>query len=162
MENAEFCENIRQYEEVMYAVAFSILRNDADCADAISESIVKAYMSREELKNKKVFKSWILKILHNTAMDMLRKKCDTVDIDDQYELSDERVTSEGLQTKIALRDAVDSLKQPYRTVVTLYYYSDMTVSEIANITCVTVPNVKKQLSRARDMLREILNKEDFF
>ena len=62
--------------------------------------------------------------------------------------------------KNELREAVNSLKQPYRTVVVLFYYENLSVSKIAQITNTNVVAVKKQLSRARKMLREIL-KEDF-
>lgn len=57
-------------------------------------------------------------------------------------------------------EAVNSLKQPYRTVVVLFYYENLSVSKIAQITSTNMVTVKKQLSRARKMLREIL-KEDF-
>ena len=51
-------------------------------------------------------------------------------------------------------------KQPYRTVTILYYYEDLSISEIPKITDTTVIAVKQQLSRARKQLRELLE-EDF-
>ena len=159
--NDEFCEKIRLYENAMYALAFSILRNDTDAADAISESIVKAYCNLNSLKNDLAFKPWILKIVHNTSLEIARKKCVTVDIDEQYDLSDDSLSGD-LSTKLVLRDVVEKLNQPYRTVVILYYYNCMSIIEIAKITGGSVVSVKKQLSRAREMLRKSLNKEDFF
>ena len=65
-----------------------------------------------------------------------------------------------ISARLTVREAVNSLKQPYRTVVVLFYYENLSVSKIAQITSTNMPAVKKQLSRARKMLREIL-KEDF-
>lgn len=155
----QFCENIQLCERTMYALAYAALRNDQDAADAIGEAIVRAYSHLDQLKKWDAFKPWILKILHNTCMEMLRRRRPTVDIEEQYDLE----TPEGhdVSTRLALRQAVEALEQPYRTVVTLFYYEDLSVAEIAQITGASVPAVKKQLSRAREMLRNSLQKEDF-
>lgn len=69
-------------------------------------------------------------------------------------------TEHSIETKLALKEAVESLKQPYRTVITLFYYEDLPINEISKITNTTTISVKQQLSRARKQLREIL-REDF-
>lgn len=69
-------------------------------------------------------------------------------------------TAPTADSRLSVRKAVESLRQPYRTVVTLFYYDNLSVSEIAKITGSSLASVKKQLSRAREMLRESL-KEDF-
>ncbi len=158
---ADFCENIRLCENAMYVLAFSILKNEDDAADAISESILKAYCNIDQLKDQRAFKPWLLKILHHTCVEMIRKNPTTVDIEDQYDLAD-HASSRDLSTKLVLSDAVQKLPQPYRTAVTLYYYENLTISDISKITGGSVTAVKKQLSRAREMLRTSLNKEDFF
>ena len=65
-----------------------------------------------------------------------------------------------LTENISLKNAVDSLKQPYRTAVVLFYYENLSVLQIAQITETTPAAVKQRLSRARNMLKELL-KEDF-
>ena len=155
----QFCEQIRQCEKAMYALAWSVLRSDQDAADAIGEAIVRAYSHLDQLKKKDAFKPWILKILHNTCLEMLRSRRPTVDIDQQYDL--EAPERHDVSTRLALRQAVEALEQPYRTVVILFYYEDLPVAEIAGITGASAAAVKKQLSRAREMLRSSLQKEDF-
>lgn len=161
IQNDEFCELVRLHEDAMYSLAYSILRNDQDAADAISESIVKAYCGVSQLKNRRAFKPWLLKIVNNTSLEMLRGKRPTVDLDDQFDVPEDSHSTD-LPTKLALRAAVDGLSQPYRTVVILFYYNNLSIIEIAAITGGTIIAVKKQLSRARTMLRESLSKEDFF
>ncbi len=157
----EFCENIRLYRDSMFALAFTIVRNEQDAADVVGEAVVRAYCNLHQLKNRHSFKSWILAIVHNTALEMLRKRCVTVDIDEQWDLA-EAPEKTDISTKLVLREAVEKLNPPYSTVVILYYYEEMSILEIAKITDASVVAVKKQLSRAREMLRKSLDKEDFF
>lgn len=154
-----FCENIRKNESGMYALAYSILRNQADATEAVSESVYRAYSRLDTLRSKAAFKTWILFIVHNTSIEMLRKSSRTVELE-QAEHIEEPESGVDVTTKLALRNAVESLNQPYRTVVVLYYYEDLSVSRIAKITGAQTAAVRQQLSRARKMLREIL-KEDF-
>ena len=51
----EFCEHIRLYEQAMYSLAFSIVRNESDAGEVISESIYRAYKNLDTLKKRKIF-----------------------------------------------------------------------------------------------------------
>ena len=155
----EFCELIRAHEKSMNSLAFSIVRNESDAAEVISESIYRAYKNLANLKAKNSFKPWILSIVHNTAVETVRKDCKVVTaneiIDVAYNSHEEDIT-----INHTIRNAVENLKQPYRTVVILFYYEDLSIAKIAQITGSNIVAVKKQLSRARNLLRQIL-KEDF-
>lgn len=149
----KFCENIRQWEGAMYGLAFSIVKNEADAGEVLSESIYRAYKNLDTLKNDRAFKAWILRIVHNTAVELIRRNSRTVPVEEVETLFVESAENE-ITTRLALREAVESLKQPYRTVVVLFYYENLSVAKIAQITGANVAAVKKQLSRARQMLRE--------
>lgn len=157
LDKDSFCELIRLHEKSMYALAFSIVRNDADAAEVISETIYRAYRNLASLKNMKAFKPWVLKIIHNTAVDYIRKNTKIVPLDD-IEMFDDSVESE-IVTTVSLWKAVDSLSLPYRTVIVLYYYEDLPIAQIANVTNTTIVTVKQRLSRARKQLRKILKEE---
>lgn len=154
-----FSEWIRLYEKPMYALAFSVVQNEADAGEVISESIYRAYRKIGTLKNERAFKPWILRIVHNTAVEMIRKNSKMLPTE-EIRCTAETGNEPDLTTKLALRDAVERLNQPYRTVVVLFYYESLSIPRIAQITGSNIVAVKKQLSRARKMLREAL-KEDF-
>lgn len=155
----EFCENIRLYEKSMYYLAYSIVNNEHDASEIISESIYRAYKSYTALKNKKAFKTWILRIVHNTAIEMIRKNSKVIPVEQMEETIVEDFKND-ITTKIVIREAVERLKQPYRTVTILFYYENLSIAKIAHITNSNVLAVRKQLSRSRKMLSEML-KEDF-
>ena len=155
-----FCECIRQHEKSMYALAFSILKNENDAADIMQEAILKAYCNMDNLQDKKKFKSWILSIVHNTAIDFLRKHQETVDIEDQWVISAPEPPID-MAAKLTVWEAVQKLKLPYQTVVILFYYDNLPIQKISEITSTPAVTVRQQLFRARKMLAKLLNKEDF-
>ena len=150
-----FCEHIRLCEKAMYSLAFSIVRNDSDAGEIISESIYRAYKNLDTLKNENSFKPWMLRIVHNTAVEMIRKNSKIITSEETPNIPDDNPENE-ITARLTIREAVNSLKQPYRTVVVLFYYENLSVPKISQITGATSVAVKKQLSRARKMLREIL------
>lgn len=154
----KFCEYIRQHENAMYSLALSITRNETDAGEVLSESIYRAYKNIHLLKNESAFKPWILRIVHNTAVEIIRKNSKMISMEEVPDAAYDNRND--LTTKLTLRDAVAGLSQPYRTVIVLFYYEDFPVSKIAQITDTNIVTVRKQLSRARKMLKEIL-KEDF-
>lgn len=153
-----FCEQIRLQEKAMYALALSLVRNEADAAEVISEAIFRAYKNLDTLKNIQAFKPWILRIVHNTAVELIRKNSKFISLDEAKIVFDSHENQ--IITSLSLKEAVQRLKQPYRTAVVLYYYEDLSLLQTARITNATIVTVKQRLSRARKQLREIL-KEDF-
>ena len=138
----------------MYSVAFSVLSNESDAADAISESIYRAYKSLDTLNNIYAFKPWLLRIVRNCAVELVRSNNNLLSIDD-VEVEESSSENE-IVTALTLRKAVEQLKQPYREVVVLFYFEDLSIAQISKITGASVVTAKQQLSRARKMLREML------
>ena len=149
-----FCRLVRQNEKAMYSVSFSILSNESDAADAISEALYRAYKNLDTLKNEYAFKPWILRIVRNCAVELVRSNKNLLSIDDVE--VEESSGENDIVTALTLRKAVEQLKQPYKEVVVLYYYEDLSIAQISKITGASVVTAKQQLSRARKMLREML------
>lgn len=154
----EFCDLIREYKNSIYYVAYSVVKNDADAEEIISESIYKAYSKLNTLTDTAAFKTWLLRIVHNTAVDYIKKNGKYFWVENQEETEEESKENE-IVTKLVVRDAVNQLRQPYRTIIGLYYFEDLSIEEIAKVTNKSQINIRKQLSRGRNMLKEILKGE---
>lgn len=148
-----FCDNIKNLENGMYRLSYSILKNEEDAQDAVQEAIYNAYKNLETLKDKRKFKSWIYKIVTNTSFEILRNKKNYIDIE-QENIPAEKID---IDTNLTLWKAVQGLEQPYRTTITLFYYEDMSIKEISEITGSKVDAIKKQLSRGRDKIKEVID-----
>lgn len=159
-EKVFFSEQIRIHEQSIYRLALSILKNEHDAADAMQDAILKAYSNLHTLQDKKKFKAWIMTIVHNTAIEHLRRQRSTVDIDTQYDLPTPPPPVDP-ETKQTVWSAVQRLKLSYREVILLFYYENYSIRQIADMTGQSGPTIRQQLYRARKQLASILNKEDF-
>ena len=148
-----FCDNIKYLENGMYRLSYSILRNETDAQDAVQEAIYKSYKNLESLKDKRKFKSWIYKIITNTSFEMLKNKKDYLDIE-QENVQEDKID---IDTNLTLWNVVQGLEQPYRTTITLFYYEDMSIKEISKITGTKIDAIKKQLSRGREKIKEVMS-----
>lgn len=147
-----FCDNLKNIENGMYRLSYSILKNETDAQDAVQEAIYKSYKNIDTLKDKRKFKSWIYKIVTNTSFEILKNNKNYLDIEDN-DIQAEKID---IDTNLTLWNAVQGLKQPYRTIITLFYYEDMSIKEISKITGTNTDTIKKQLSRGREKIKEVM------
>ena len=141
-------------ERQLYSTAKTILFSDQDCADAIQETIVKAFSKIDTLKNDKYARTWLIRILINECYNLVRKSSKFIsleDLEDRLELE-----SEKSKDYSELYAAVNSLKEELRLPVILYYIEDFSVREIAQILEISEGAVQKRLARARGKLRQEL------
>ncbi|MBQ7918726.1 MAG: sigma-70 family RNA polymerase sigma factor [Lachnospiraceae bacterium] len=150
MTNEEFVRLVSDAERSLYRVAKSILRNDEDCADAIQSAILNAFDKLDTLKQKKYFTTWLTRILINECYQIIRSRREQVSYEDYME------KQESPQENGEVYEAVMELEEIYRMPVVLYYIEGYSVKEVASILEISVSNVKVRLSRARNMLRDIL------
>lgn len=152
MKKEQLGELIIASEETMYRVAKSLLYNDADCADAIQEAIVKAFSKLHTLKEDTYAKTWLIKIVMNECYAIMRKEKRIISLDD-YQMEDKAAEQEVYSE---LYEAIFKLPEPVKLCVTLYYLEGYSVKEVAQILDITESAVKNRLLKARAVLKESL------
>ena len=141
-------------ERQLYSTAKTILFCDQDCADAIQETIVKAFSKIDTLKNDKYARTWLIRILLNECYNLVRRsgRCISLEnLEDRQEMNVEEAKDYS-----ELYATVNSLKEELRLPVILYYIEDFSVREIAQILEISEGAVQKRLARARGKLRQEL------
>lgn len=146
---------ILESSDSMYHVAKTLLQNDADCADAISETIVKAFAKLDTLRHDRYAKTWLIRILMNECYMTMRREKRIVSLAD-YPMEERAVEHEDYSD---LYRAILKLPADIRICVTLYYMEGYSVKEIAEMLEVTESTVKNRLARARRRLRNDLEPE---
>ena len=141
-------------ERHMYVTARSILSEDEDCADAIQETIVKAFSKINSLKQDAYAKTWLIRILINECYNVLRQKSRQIPMDMETEMAG-KVAAES-QDYSDLYRAVSRLQDELKLPVVLYYGEDFSVREIAQVLEISEGAVQKRLARARQKLKRIL------
>ena len=145
-------------ERQLYSTAKTILINDQDCADAIQETIVKAFSKIGTLRNDKYAKTWLIRILINECYTLLRKSSKLVSLEGMSEMTE--IEADQKTDYSDLYRAVNSLKEELRMPVILYYIEDFNIKEIAQILEITEGAVQKRLARARGKLKRNLQESE--
>lgn len=152
-----FTRRVQELKNPMYGLAIGILRNQEDAEDAIQNALILAYEHMDDLSMLEKFKPWMMRILANECYRIIKKRKFYTDIDETYDIADEKIAFE---EQVTLWEVVQNLKEEYRTVIVLFYYEGMSIREISGILEISEDNVKKRLSRARSKLKAFLEKEE--
>ena len=144
-------------------------------ADLTIETFGKAFMQLERYAPTGTFSSWLFSIGVNTYIDYLRKrKLETVPLSSiirtgeneviEYQIPSTQPNPEEemirRQRDVALKEVVAQLKEPYRQIVELRYYEDLSYEEIAARLKLPLGTVKVRLMRAKSLLAGMLKKGD--
>lgn len=141
-------------ERHMYVTARSILSEDEDCADAIQETIVKAFSKINSLKQDAYAKTWLIRILINECYNVLRQQSRQIPMDVEGEMAAKAAVEP--KDYSDLYRAVSQLQEDLRMPVVLYYGEDFSVREIAQVLEISEGAVQKRLARARQKLKCLL------
>ncbi len=150
-----FAQEVRELTDTAFAVAYLILGNRADCEDAMSQAILRAFEGRGKLKKRESFRAWFLRILRNEAYTLLRKRRRLTPVE---ELPEEAAPEGDSAGRLDLKAALAELTEEQRTSL-LLQQEGYDLTEIAEITDVPVGTVKSRISRAKKTLRAILEEK---
>ena len=141
-------------ERQLYSTAKAILCSDQDCADAIQETIAKAFSKIGTLRNDRYAKTWLTRILINECYAILRKSDRFVPLDEEN--GRVAMNLEPESDYMELYRALHSLKDELQIPMILYYIEGFSIREIAQVLEISEGAVQKRLARARGKLRQDL------
>ncbi len=136
--------------------AFWLARDRSVAEDVVQETLIRAWKSREELKDAAAARPWLLTIVRREYARLFeRKRLPTVDVDDAAIQDDPALASEGDAGVEDLRRAILQLPDEYREPLVMQVLGGLTTLEIAAELGLTQAAVLTRLFRARNKLREI-------
>ena len=148
-------EKVRKYSNMVYRLAFSILKNEADSEDIYQETFIEFYKNIRKLKSEEHEKAWLIRVTINNCNMLLRK---------QKTRREDEITEEIEDTKIEKNndvfEIVNKLPEKYRIVIYLFYYEGYKASEISKILNDNEGTIKSRLSRAREFLKKMIKEDD--
>ena len=149
-----FVRQVEAARETLYRVACAYLRQEADRSDAVQEALLKAWKSRQKLREKAYFKTWLVRILIRECVNIQRGQRRMLPVET---LPEKPTDDAGHDT--GLRDALLALPEKLRIVVVLRYMEEYPVEEIAWMLRVPKGTVCSRLARARQRMKEYLEEE---
>lgn len=171
-----FNELVLMHQNRIMNIAFGMLSNIDDVADAAQEVFIKVFRNIGGFKEQSSFSTWIYRITVNVCNDILRKNSrhKTVslnmhfdDEEHEFDIKDTSMTPDELvhtaEMQNEVRYAISKLKPEYKAVITLYDIEGLPYDKISEILKIPMGTVKSRLSRARTALKkELTKKRNFF
>jgi RNA polymerase sigma-70 factor (ECF subfamily) len=151
---------VDRYKEGIYAYTYDKLHNWQDAQDITQETFIQAYRKLHTLKRWDSFGSWLYRIASNLCKNWQIKATKRPDgdfIEDQNPAIIDEPSIKSYHEKEmveSVHDALSSLSETYREVLTLYYFGGMDSNKIAEVLGVSPTAIRLRLSRARSQLRE--------
>lgn len=158
-DSAAYTELYKTYNEYLYKIAFSYVKDENKALDIVQECVYKGFLNIHKLKDPSIFKTWITRILINSAINYIKSDNKIVYLNDDSKFV-EKNENVSLEEKIDLYDAIDILRENYKIAIILKYFNNKSIDEIAEIMNIPSNTVKSYLRRAKESLSKIL-KEDY-
>jgi len=153
-DEAALFKRIEADKSKLYSIAYSYMRNETDALEAVQETVCRVWIKRKTLREPKFFTTWMIRILIRVCMDERKKKKRelTSFLGIRKETAaDEQETA--TDSRVDMAEHVKALPNPYRMVIVLKYYRDMTITDIAELLEKPDGTVRTWLNKALRMLR---------
>jgi RNA polymerase sigma-70 factor (ECF subfamily) len=170
----EICSSLQNYQTLAFRLAFSILHDEEEAADALQDATISAYLKFSTFRGISL-RSWFLTIVRNRCYDALRHHMknattsldynyntwaeDTIEttyLHDDMSLTPEQWV-EQKETVTAICECVDQLPNEYRKVIVLVDIQGMDYAEAARVLGRPVGTIKSRLARGRAQVHRMLS-----
>ena len=146
---------VKKYADMVYRLALVRTGNSWDADEVFQEVFLRYFRKKPVFADENHRKAWLLKVTVNCSkklqLSLWQKRF--VRLDESIPFTEKE--------DINLFTYICRLPQKYRDVIHLFYYEDMSCDEIAQLLGRKPSTVRTQLTRARAMLKEILQEEDY-
>ena len=165
-DDTAFASLVKKYQKQVHALAWRKTGDFHIAEDITQDTFLKAYQNLSTLKDLNQFSGWLYVITANQCCAWLRKRrietepLEDTDIDviegaaySKYIAAEQAKGSIETQREV-VKKLLSKLKESDRTVITLYYFGEMTCEEISRFLGVSTSAIKSRLSRARQRLKK--------
>ena len=151
MTRDEFALAVERYADMIFRVAYSVLRRREDAEDVMQDVLLRLYRADRSFDSEEHRKAWLIRVAVNESRKAARWYRRAAPLE---ELPETAAFDRSEDRELFL--AVMALPEKYRTAVYLHYYEGYSVREIAALTGSRESTVQTRLARARELLRKAL------
>ncbi len=150
---------VDKYKDMVYTMCVRMLSSVEDAQEAAQDVFVKVYRSIGNYQGRSKFSTWVYRITYNHCISILRKKVKVIDLVDHIPADsiDEGALDaihelKGGDRSKFVQKAIESLPETDALVITLYYYEDLSLEEIEEVTGLSSSNIRVKLHRSRQKI----------
>jgi len=156
-----YAEIIRRYQARLIRYATYIIGDEHIAHDVVQDGFIKAYINLKGFNINKKFSSWIYRIVHNEAVNVINKNKKQVVWDNNFDITGTGSLEEGfIKAEIIKRThgCLEQMPLIYKDPTTLYFLEEKSYEEISDILRIPVSTVGTRISRAKVLLKNICQK----
>ena len=156
-------ELVRRFQDKLLRYATYIVRDESQAADVVQEAFIKAFVNLKGFNTKKKFSSWIYRIVHNEAINQLKRSKKITPLSSHRWLEGKIKSETNLENDFLRKEeeehtrrSLEKLPLEYREPLALFYFEEKSYEEIRDILRMPVGTVGTRISRGKKLLRGIL------
>ena len=157
---------VEKYKVMVFSLAMKMLKSREEAEEISQDTFIKAYKNLSKFKGDSKFSTWLYKIAYRNCLDNLKKNKEKYQLDIIDEITIKKIHStdtilEEISQKeraILMKDCLNKLPEEERTLLWMFYYDELSLKEIIEITELSESNLKVRLHRARKRLLTIVEK----
>jgi RNA polymerase sigma factor (sigma-70 family) len=162
-----YADLVKRHQRFVFTLALRFTKTREDAEEVAQDSFIKAYRNLQNFAGQSKYSTWMYTIVYTTAMTFLRKKrLDTSSIDDENNFIQVENQGGAFDNNLAetksrsfyLNQAIEQLSADDATIITLFYKGEQSLEEIGVTLGIEPNNVKVKLFRARQRLKEKLER----
>lgn len=151
------------YKNLVFSLALKMLKDKEEAEEVAQDSFVKAFNGIDNFKGDSKLSTWLYKIVYYACLDRLKKKktsYGTVSLEERYDISDKEALDasklmENEDLKREVKRCLDKIDEEDAFLLTLFYFEEQSLEEIAKLLDITANNAKVKLYRARKKMSSI-------
>lgn len=154
-------EIVDRYQQKLLRYAVSLCGNKDRAADIVQESFIKAFINLRSFDVTKKLSSWLYRIVHNEAINNLRKYRKEVSLEENEVLfekleGDENIVNDAIKKEGAenVRRCMRKLPAKYSGPLALFYLEQKNYEEISEIMRLPVSTIGVRINRAKQMIKK--------
>jgi|SRR3989344_6203342 len=156
-----YAEIIKRYQAKLMRYASYIIGDEHIGADVVQEGFIKAYINLNGFETKKKFSSWIYRIVHNEAMNVLSKHKKQRPLDDQVWFENGvNLEDEFIKNELASRThhCLEQMPIIYKEPLSLFYLEEKSYEDISDILRIPIGTVGTRINRAKRFMKKLCQK----
>jgi RNA polymerase sigma factor (sigma-70 family) len=155
---------VDNYKDMVFSLAYKMTKNREEAEEISQDSFIKAFKNLKNFKGESKFSTWLYRIAYHASLDAIKKNRNnnaTFEINDVTFNQIKAVENilEGIERKeraIIIDDCLLKLPEEERSIIWMFYFDELSLKEIIEVTGLSEANLKVKLHRARKKLLTIV------
>jgi RNA polymerase sigma-70 factor, ECF subfamily len=157
-----YAELVKRYQDKLNRYAGYLVHDEQKAPDIVQDSFIKAYINLNGFDTKKKFSSWIYRIVHNEAINSIKKHHQEIPLLQNMDFeSDVNIEHEFISKEIVEKahSCLGQMPVLYSEPLELYYLENKSYEEISDILRIPMGTVATRINRAKGIMKIICQRK---